>query len=482
MSNSPLYDELLGLGYASATNPIVPGDIVYIKNQTDAVRKIKVSVGTGNPNALVDLTWQNPTLKPSLTDPALLTSCLGKGLIPITLHPVVLDEVAFESSTANILNLGSTLSYTDYQTSVVADQVDFIMGYNVSGERFTIHGLATDTYDLSLIGQDAGNDVAILEYKGLFWSARQIKNALVYTATGKPVLPVYVKWDIVPDGDITQTAFTASEINATFGISGGTSPAEIQINYAGFSVGTRYETQELSIPYTCVHKTLLDSILILTIPDDDLLALFETVTSANIRYNSSAVISSLTNNTLTGTAGIIEGQDLAFVTGRIPKAAYAQLELLQWTNPDLTVVRLGKTNYTVQQVMDMVQSRVLNDGSGPITEYFIPLWFYILSDTALNQIVSLDVGYNGLVINNEWSVTHTELTNDIRFADQFANPGPATAITTTTLTDGPVEIVIDGVSTTYPTIQAMLDDNDAIRLVNGDYWKALRKMVVGDNT
>lgn len=471
MSNSSLYDELVAQGYTVATAPATTADVIYLKNQIDTVRKIQIRTATGHPNTLADLVWQNPTLKQSLDDPNAIKACLEKGLIPVKLYPVALDEVAFESATSNITTANATLSFSDYSTVIGEnDDVSVTMNHGISGNRFTIHGLMTDTFDLSTLNQVTLDGTPIFEYGSYSWTARQVRNSLVYTADGKPVIPIYVKWNISEADVIPMLPFTSSEINGTIGIVEGTSPANMQINYAGFAPETRYETQVLVVPYACEHKYLEISTVVFTIPTDNIKGLFSDVLSANAKYNSSVVYEPIEGNIVTGTANQQLDRNEAFLTARIPQVAYEYLELLQWTNPDLTVLRLNNIPYSVQAVMDMARAYTYNSNVGPVTEYHIPIWLHINAYGTVAQAYIVDVGYGGLTVNNDWTVEQTTMFNNIAFADPLANPGPSTVLDLSTANTSRVSITIDGVTTEYENVEAMLLDNKDIRLVDSGFW------------
>lgn len=455
MSNKPIRTELEGMGYSAENAPTAGSEaILYFRNQVDSVRKIKVTQATGTFEELTWLTSQNPTAK--VTSSTEFTSCLGKGLIPSQIVWMPLDQSAHESAEAFIINPAERLTYGDYKVSVDGSDIDVTLNHGLGGQHYIILGFKPTNFDLTALSVTTTPTAASIAVGGITWSLTQLRNCMVYMADGSPIIPFFVKCNVTT-GTVeaaTPVAYDYTDISAAIGNSSGNFPFSMTYDWDGIGQDSKYEEATIQTNISLGFKALIHSDLNLLVADSALMTAF----------TSAGKIPSVVNTTLGGAAiaitqaGWSVGGTVNTPSSNTPYVAYAyelskaardQLALLQWSKPDLVVMSVGTTDYTVTNIIDSIITY-------NTTRYIAPLFLPYDPTTGNTQTMSMTWGWAGKVLNNEWSVETASLVANISVVtDPFVNALPATAFVVTDPTQ-PITITVNGVSTTYANYESFL--------------------------
>lgn len=454
----PLLDELLAAGNVEAIKVANDGNILYFENQKDSNRHVKVVANKQIRQPDPKPTNQNPTLKFSaFGDEYTADACLLKGSLLSQGHFVTLDLVAHESAVALVSKGIERLAFGDYVTRVDSlTGVRFTFNHGITGNRYAIAGFVPDNFDLKDLSKLPNQNSAIIQLGSVSWTATQIRSTLVYTKEGLPVIPVFYKFGITSTA-IALQSFNVADVAGGFGNYTGLASNTFGFDWDGLAADAVYSTNTANMIVSTAFKVLAKSVITPVVMTAPLYAAFVQKgliddTKVNPTFKDAAVTGTVNNWSLTGNVPTPqEARPLVTYAWELPKAAYDQLAVLQWTKPELQVLKLGERLFTVENVM---MQTLLYQG-----KYYIPHPVTYNMETGVNATVPISYGWNGLVLNNEWTVETGSVAYLISVVtDPFKNAKPATAFVITDPT-APIVVTINGVEQTFVNYYAFMNSN-----------------------
>lgn len=454
----PLLDELLASGNVEAIKVADEGNMLYFENQKDSNRHVKVvtSAIIRQPDPKPDN--QNPTLKISAFEGMYTAdACLLKGSLLSQGQFIALDQVAHESALPFITKGEERLAFGDYTTSVDAiTGVRFTFNHGITGNRYAIAGFVPTNFDLKDLSKLPNQNSAIIQMGSVSWTANQLRSTLVYTQAGIPVIPVYFKFGMTATA-IANQSFNTSDVSGAFGNYTGQAKTEFSFDWDGLDADAVYSTNTKQMIVSSVFKRLTTSAITPIVMSAPLYAAFVQKgliddTKVNPTFKDASVTGTINAWSMTGNVPTPQAaRPLVTFAWELPKNAYDQLAVLQWTKPNLEVLKLGDRTFTVEQVM--MQTMPYQQ------KYYMPYPITYDVDLGVDRTVNATYGWNGIVLNNEWSIETVKLTQLISVVtDPFKYATPATAFMITDPT-APITVIVNGVEQTFVNYYAFLASN-----------------------
>lgn len=454
----PLLDELLASGNVEAIKVADEGNMLYFENQKDSNRHVRVvtSAIIRQPDPRPDN--QNPTLKISAFEGIYTAdACLLKGSLLSQGQFVVLDQVAHESALPFVTKGEERLAFGDYTTTVDSvTGVRFTFNHGITGNRYAIAGFVPTNFDLKDLSKLPNQNSAIIQMGSVSWTANQLRSTLVYTQAGIPVIPVFFKFGMTSTAIGVQT-FNTADVSGAFGNYTGQASNDFQYDWDGLEADAIYSTDTGKMVVSSIFKRLSTSAITPIVMTAPLYAAFVQKgliddSKVNPTFKDAAVTGSTNAWSFSGNIPTPQtARPLVTYAWELPKNAYDQLAVLQWTKPSLVVLQLGDRSFTVEQVM--MQTMAFQQ------KYYIPYPITYDIDNGVDRVVNMQYGWSGLTLNNEWSIETAKLTQLISVVtDPFKYATAATAFVITDPT-APIVVTVNGVEQTFVNYYAFLASN-----------------------
>lgn len=454
----PLLEELLADGNIQAIKVADQGNLLYFENQLDQNRHVTVETNLQIKQPDNKPVNQNPTLKINVfSDVSTADACLLKGSLLSLGRFSILDQVAHESAAGLILDPNARMGYTDYTVRLDSiTGVNFTINHGVGGNRFAIVGFTPDNFDLKDLANLPNQNSVILKLGSVSWTAAQLRSTLVYTAAGKAVIPTFFKLGLGTTA-VSKQVFNVTDISGSFGNYNAEAINTFDYDWDGLEADATYTNNVGTMKVVAAYKTLNQSQLT---PVSVSLGLYTAFVQKGL-VNDTLVNSSFKDSLVTGMtnawtmSGNIptpnEAKPLIVYALELSKTSYDQLAVLQWTKPQLNVLRLNGNVFNIETLMAQV---LIYQG-----KYYVPYTLTYNVDTGINRVVDMDYGWAGLLLNNEWTIESAKLTQQITVvADPFKYAKPATAFVITDPT-APITVNVNGVEQTFINYYAFLDSN-----------------------
>lgn len=454
----PLLEELLADGNVEAIKVADQGNLLYFENQLDQNRHVTVKTTSQITHPANKPVNQNPTLKINFfNDQSTADACLLKGSLLSQGKFSLLDQVAHESAAGLILNANERMGFTDYVTRLdTITGINFTINHGVGGNRFAIVGFTPDNFNLKDLVNLPNQNSTIIKLGSVSWTAAQLRSTLVYNAAGNAIIPVFFKLGLGTTAVARQT-FNVTDVSGGFGNYNAEAINAFDYDWDGLEADATYTNNVGSMKVTAAYKTLNVSQIT---PAVVTLGLYTAFVQKGL-VNDNLVNSSFKDSAVTGTTNVwlmsgniptpSEAKPLITYALELPKSAYDQMAVLQWTKPQLNVLRLNGNTFNIETLMAQV---LIYQG-----KYYLPYALTYNVDTGIDRVVDMDYGWAGLVLNNEWTVEAAKLTQHITVvADPFKYAKSATAFVVTDPT-APITVNINGVEQTFINYYAFLDSN-----------------------
>lgn len=454
----PLLEELLADGNIQAIKVAEEGNLIYFENQQDQNRHVTLKTYGGMSQLDNIPANQNPTLKISqFSELTTAEACLLKGSLLSTGRFTLLDSVAHESATGLIINAQERMSFTDYVARLdTITGINFTINHGVGGNKYAIIGFIPDNFALSDLINLPNQNSTILKIGSVSWTAAQLRSTLVYTQTGVPIIPVFFKLGLANTTVALQT-FNTSDVSGGFGNYNAQATNTVDFDWDGLEADATYTNNTKTMKVVAAYKTLNVSAMKPISMSSGLYSAFVQKglindTLVNSSFKDSLVTGAINDWALSGNIPTPnEARPLVTYAFELPKVTYDQLAILQWTKPQLNVLQLGASLFSIETIM--AQILVYQN------KYYIPYPVTYNVDTGVDRTVAIKYGWAGLTLNNEWSIEEGQMTVQITVvADPFKYAKAATAFVITDPT-APITVIVNGVEQTYINYNAFLNSN-----------------------
>lgn len=454
----PLLEELLADGNVPAIKVADQGNLLYFENQLDQNRHVTIETYSPIKHPDNKPVNQNPTLKINVfSELTTAEACLLKGSLLSLGKFTLLDQVAHEAASGLILNANERLGFNDYAVRLdTITGINLTINHGIGGNRYAIVGFVPDNFDLKDLANLPNPNSVILQLGTVSWTAAQLRSTLVYTSSGKPVIPTFIKLGLGTT-TVALQSFNVTDVSGGFGNYNAGASNTFDYDWDGLEADATYTNNVTTFKVTAAYKTLNVSKITPVAMTSGLYAAFVQKglindNLVNSSFKDSVVSGTINNWSMSGNVPTPnESRPLITYALELSKAGYDQLAILQWTKPQLNVFRLGGNVYNIETLM--AQILVYQN------KYYLPYPITYDVDTGVDRVVDMDYGWAGLLLNNEWTVESAKLTQLITVvADPFKYAKPATAFVITDPT-APVTVAINGVEQTFINYYAFLDSN-----------------------